>query len=180
MWLRDRLPKALKGVRSMIYSDDTHLVGSESFQQAGDLGIRLSGLLKDRGFDQPSSRRPLIFVAHSLGGIILKEALVHQYNQSKSFSHILGKIKKIIFFGVPHLGMEIGHFQMMIKGQPNEPLTYYLRRDNPELHDLNDSFSDLCEEMRIRIISFYETKRTSTPKVGITMYNICCWKGGTN
>ncbi|KAK3896424.1 hypothetical protein C8A05DRAFT_40045, partial [Staphylotrichum tortipilum] len=58
----------------------------------------------DRSFNDASSR-PLIFVAHSLGGLVCKKAvLLSRNNPEAHLRAIFDCIKGIIFMGTPHKG----------------------------------------------------------------------------
>jgi hypothetical protein len=74
MWLIDSLPKVFKGARIMTYGFDTKLRHSDSIQGLDDLA---SYLLTDlEGLRKPlkeSRKVPLVFIAHSLGGLVVKE-----------------------------------------------------------------------------------------------------------
>lgn len=75
MWIRDELPQRLPGVRFLTYGYDTALYGSTSFQIISELAISLVETMKAIGWSAPSSK-PVLFIAHSLGGVVLKQALV--------------------------------------------------------------------------------------------------------
>ena len=75
MWLRDQLPNDLNHARIIIYGYDTRLEMSESFQTIDDLALAFIVGLKSIGRASPSTK-PLLFLAHSLGGIVLKHALM--------------------------------------------------------------------------------------------------------
>ena len=78
MWLRDALPFDLDDkatgqpmARVMTYGYASTVVDSESAQNLEDLGTSLrSGLLP---LTATSKTRPVIFIAHSLGGLVVKE-----------------------------------------------------------------------------------------------------------
>ncbi|OJD35887.1 nacht and ankyrin domain containing protein [Diplodia corticola] len=73
MWLRDDLPRDLRETRIIIYGYDTRLEGSHSFQNVSDIGIKFRSAL--RGIRKPDPSKPLLLLGHSLGGIIIKEAI---------------------------------------------------------------------------------------------------------
>lgn len=70
MWLRDGLAHDLPNCRILVFAFDTHLVGSQSFQNIADLGGRLRAALS---IVRTDPERPLVLIGHSLGGIIVKE-----------------------------------------------------------------------------------------------------------
>lgn len=74
MWLREQLPMDLPFVRSIIYGYDTRLVDSQSFKGINDLG---SALIEDLRTIRKSISDAVIFLAHSLGGIVLKRAMAN-------------------------------------------------------------------------------------------------------
>src|SRR5437868_213906 len=71
MWLRDSLSIDVPTIRNIIYGYDTTLGHSESFQTIQDIAISFISRLRTTGRSSPSAK-PVIFLAHSLGGIILK------------------------------------------------------------------------------------------------------------
>jgi hypothetical protein len=48
--------------------------------------------------------RPIVFVCHSLGGIVVKQALVEAHNADDVHGPILAYTKGVAFFGTPHGG----------------------------------------------------------------------------
>ena len=91
MWLRDSLAKDLTHARIFVYGYDTKLENSDSFQTITDLGIQLrisiNNIRNDRTVghmnaqrntsadlkQDNSVQRPLVFLGHSLGGLIIKQ-----------------------------------------------------------------------------------------------------------
>jgi hypothetical protein len=163
VWLRDRLPKDMPGIRPIIYGYDTQLVQSESVQTIDDLASSFIARLASIG-KAYTSAKPLIVIVHSLGGILLKSALV-QMAGGPDRGSILNSIKMIIFFGVPSRGMHMSHLLPMVKGQPNEHLVQLLSPDSDYLSLLNRHFSGIATIREIRLISAYETKLSHTTQV---------------
>ncbi|RMJ13487.1 hypothetical protein CDV36_006868 [Fusarium kuroshium] len=103
-FLRHGLPE-LDGANIMVYNYDTVLRSSE-FLMRRTLFYETKQLLDclmDQRADDPSTNRPIIFVAHSLGGILLKNALVFSTmsgrdNEQGIFKSTVG----IVFIGTPH------------------------------------------------------------------------------
>lgn len=80
MWLVDLLPKAFPGARIMTYGFDTKLKGNDSIQGLDDLGGYLLSDLEHlrQSLGSPPSA-PLVFIAHSLGGLAVKEVVLGTY-----------------------------------------------------------------------------------------------------
>jgi hypothetical protein len=77
MWLADALPKDLPGVRILIYGYDTKLEANNCFQSfeglASAFRLKLSSIRQNI---------PLVLLAHSLGGIVVKEALIQLWRDN--------------------------------------------------------------------------------------------------
>ncbi|USP73005.1 hypothetical protein yc1106_00279 [Curvularia clavata] len=109
-WLRDLLPHDLPNARilSWGYDANTHSGSRISTQYLYDHGRGLvSDLCLHRQLTE-SSKRPIIFVAHSLGGIIVKSALIHSDAARRGALEEHRAIKLstygILFMGTPHQG----------------------------------------------------------------------------
>ncbi|KAF2236478.1 hypothetical protein EV356DRAFT_73100 [Viridothelium virens] len=129
MWLRDSLPQDLEAAQIYLYGYDSHLSNSQSFQGivalATTLRQRLQRLRRVSEHDDRPVPRPLIFIAHSLGGILVKEALV-QMQDDPHDQRMLKTVFGALFFGVPNHGMDITSLRTMVRGQPNENLVTQL------------------------------------------------------
>jgi len=82
MWLRDSLPYDLvfdedskPTVRIMTYGYDSTIPGSGSIQDIEDLATSIHSSLLGL-VTHNTSVKPIIFIAHSLGGLIIKQASV--------------------------------------------------------------------------------------------------------
>jgi hypothetical protein len=166
MWLRDQLPVSFPMLRTMIYGFDTELLESQSAQNIDDLACSFILHLKTIGLAEPSAK-PLILIAHSLGGVIVKRAMLYLAASNEAEDSMLEKVKMTVLFGVPNKGMYIKHLRSMAHGQPNESLIQYLSIDSPYLAHIDEAFSGIAQERGIRIISAFETKESRTAEVMI-------------
>lgn len=164
VWFRDRLPKDMPAIRPILYGYDTQLVKSESVQTIDDLAISFITRLKSIGRALLSAK-PLIIIAHSLGGILLRNALIQMATSGDEETFMLKSIKMIICFGVPSRGMQMSHLQPMVEGQPNQHLVKLLSPDSDHLFSLSQQFSNIATLRGIRLISAYETKLSPTTQV---------------
>ena len=76
MWLRDSLPYDLTlddrpMARVLVYGYESSVPYSKSFQNLEDLATAFHPSL--RKLVDASNARPIIFIAHSLGGLIVKQ-----------------------------------------------------------------------------------------------------------
>lgn len=77
MWIRDAIPARLPNIRIVLYGYDTTLIDSQSGQSIVEISATFQERLLNRYSTASSDiTRPLAFLAHSLGGIMLKQTLV--------------------------------------------------------------------------------------------------------
>ncbi|KAI1394354.1 uncharacterized protein F4822DRAFT_45648 [Hypoxylon trugodes] len=161
MWIRDALPQSLPSVRPILYGYDTTLLRSRSFQSIFDLAIGLIGQLKANGWSSPTCK-PLVFLAHSLGGVVLKQAFVSLANRIERDDGILRAMKGAVFFGVPNLGMEQSHLLAVVDGQPNEQLIADLSPESAYLQKLDKQFNGISCLQDALLYWCYETRKSPT------------------
>jgi Putative serine esterase (DUF676) len=172
MWLRDKLPEDVSTFRQIIYGYDTSLTGNESFQVIDDLATSFIAKLRSIG-RASTTAKPLIYFAHSLGGIILKHALVTLAGSCGGGERLmLEKTRSIFFFGVPHLGMEMSHLLVIAQGQSSEPLVRALSHEDLSLARLDDQFHGIAMFSKVEVISVYETKLSRAAQVGNVLHLI--------
>ncbi|CAG7853493.1 SubName: Full=Uncharacterized protein {ECO:0000313/EMBL:CCA76038.1}; Flags: Fragment [Serendipita indica DSM 11827] len=103
LWLRQFLPSSLPRARILTYGYDADTHSTELCAATPSVWLYLR-----KRKDAP--RRPIIFVAHDLGGIILKWALVICNNEDleskDGLRNIVVSTHSILFFGTPHSGVE--------------------------------------------------------------------------
>ncbi|KAJ0108485.1 hypothetical protein J7T55_002089 [Diaporthe amygdali] len=155
----DELPQRLPGVRFLSYGYDTSLCDSTSFQLIPDLAISLVQTVKAIGCSAPSAK-PLLFLAHSLGGVVLKQALIILAGGGNQERSVLAKIKGAIFFGVPSQGMSIPDIFEMLGDQPNVALVKDLSNLSDFLPRLDEQFGNISYLQRLQFFWAFETKVT--------------------
>ncbi|KAK0638476.1 hypothetical protein B0T16DRAFT_496779 [Cercophora newfieldiana] len=172
MWIRDQLPKSVPGVRAILYGYESKLAGSESFQSIQDLALGLISQIRANG-GALDNAKPLVFLAHSLGGIVLKDALCKLANsQDNSLERkILARCRGAIMFGVPNLGMEQDHLLAIVRGGSTEQLVRDLSRRSGisgYLDRLERSFSGIAAIGEMTFYWVFETSKSPTfdSKVG--------------
>lgn len=170
MWIRDKLPELVPGVRFVLYGYNTKLVGSKSFQTVNDLSISLIHALKTGGWSMPDSK-PLAFLAHSLGGIVLKQCLLMLAGSTDSLKSIVQKTKGAIFFGVPSQGMDIKDIHAMLGDQPNKKtLIAEISSGSNLLSNLEERITGISQARGLKFCWAYETQ--TTPSVKVTIHSL--------
>ncbi|CRJ96424.1 hypothetical protein BN1708_002138 [Verticillium longisporum] len=170
-WPRE-LMHQLPGARIMTYGFNTGFKRQglfakdhiRAFDIAGDLIDQLCHLR--RGQDT----RPLIMVAHSLGGLIVKQALVEARRSSQaSIRTVFDAVISVIFFGTPHtIGALMGvQYRDTVKGiakfggytVPHE-IQRNLSLHSKELFNIRRAFNRLLvlDAKKILVVNFHETK----------------------
>ncbi|KFY81101.1 hypothetical protein V498_08740 [Pseudogymnoascus sp. VKM F-4517 (FW-2822)] len=169
MWLRDDLPFDFPRARILTYGYDSKLKGSQSFQDFEAIASTFCQSLKIARPKSPDGKpndKPIIFIAHSLGGIVLKQALIQMAdgdNKDKKNSQLT---RGILFFGVPSQGMDITSLLAMIKGQVNEQFLNMLGPNSSVLRNQQREFCAKFSSEACKIMSFYETELSPTIKEG--------------
>ncbi|KFY14696.1 hypothetical protein V492_02454 [Pseudogymnoascus sp. VKM F-4246] len=177
MWLCDSLPRDLPGAQIMIYGYDTQLHGSTSFQDLESLASSFRASIAAQrtpvAINSKPKAVPLVFIAHSLGGLIVKEAIIQMRND-KRHQDLLGSIYGGLFFGVPSQGMEIASLVPMVAGQPNQALLHTLGKQSQLLRNQSRDFPKAFDSEYSEIFCYYETEMSQTAK--LTENNV--WKMG--
>ncbi|KAG9246100.1 hypothetical protein BJ878DRAFT_540603 [Calycina marina] len=111
-----------------------------------------------------NANRPLVLVAHSLGGHVIKQSLVIAARESRHRC-IVDSTVAVVFFGTPHQGSDyannvtsIANALGAITFKPTATLLEALKFGSPKLKLLTDQFVALAEQRQFNIVSFYETK----------------------
>ena len=151
----------------MTFGYDARFLGpsvSSLEDDAMDLLIRLRTIR----LTKHTGHRPIIFIAHSLGGLVVKQALIIVHSQA-GFSDILVSTRAILFLGTPHKGSKhISRAALMSRilvaaGLKLAKHRFQLLTSNCDaLNSLGDLFQKIAAN--ISIISFYETE--TTPGLG--------------
>ncbi|KAL1623226.1 hypothetical protein SLS56_008394 [Neofusicoccum ribis] len=162
MWLRDDLPRDLLEYRVIVYGYDSKLEGSRSIQNLLDIGTKFRNAVREA---RPRPEKPLILLGHSLGGIVIKEALnLVRTGHTDTDRMTFKAIKGIIFFGVPSQGMDISSLIPMVGNQANRGFLHTLGQNSPVLRTQAQRFSAALEDLNCEILSFYETQESPTAR----------------
>ena len=105
--------------------------------------------------------RPICFITHSLGGLIVKELIQAVHTDTVSGYQIFrGKICGVVFFSTPHRGAEIASLVKIVASQDVKDLI-----PGPQLQKLNAWYCKNAPTIHISTLSFFETMPTNGVQV---------------
>ncbi|MCJ1385547.1 hypothetical protein MMC17_008670 [Xylographa soralifera] len=167
MWLLDNLKKDCPSARILTYGYDSKLEESNSFQTLEDLTIafvRSLQVVREQDISAALTPKPIIFLAHSLGGLILKQAMIHMNRRGAPPPYHDTRLATsgIIFFAVPHQGLDTSFVRAIVHNQANEDLINEMRPNSPLLLDMRRDFNDAFPFRDSTIVYVYETKKSPT------------------
>ncbi|KAI3324398.1 hypothetical protein HD806DRAFT_543729 [Xylariaceae sp. AK1471] len=161
-WVRDELPIRMKGARSILYGYSSQLHQSQSFQTIADLARGLICHLQASSCNSTSAR-PIAFICHSLGGLVLQDALVQlARNPNEEYRRLLSLVRGALCFGVPNLGMEQSHLRTIVRNNPNAALVDDIARNSNYLRSLNEEFLKVLLDKGLIYFWAYETVASPT------------------
>ncbi|KAK6850964.1 hypothetical protein PG987_000598 [Apiospora arundinis] len=178
MWLRDDLPKNIPMARIMTYGYNSRVAQSYSHDTSATLanGFNSSLLV----LANTSTRKPLIVIGHSLGGLIVKRTnpraikamLELSWSTNPDTVELYKSVYGIVFFGVPHGGMNIDHLKPMVGDAPNNFLVQTLdRKISMPTDDLSRDFAfGLGGRGESEVYCYYETKTSPVPEKASSQY----------
>ncbi|KAJ5262212.1 hypothetical protein N7524_007517 [Penicillium chrysogenum] len=164
MWLRDFLSKDLPQCRTMIYGYNSKL-SSHGVDTILDYGRELIEEIKKIRNTKELQQRPLIFIAHSFGGIIVAHCLVKAIQTMEGDHPAITSLYQatygMILFAIPHKGLMMDDIQQMLAGDQSHPRERLLQQISSKsdllIHQLAD-FKNLIRDRKV--VSFYETEQT--------------------
>lgn len=139
----------------------------------------LNDLAIERAKETQSTCRPIIFVAHSLGGLVCKEALLLSRNSPEAdLKTIFSYTKGIVFIGTPHVGSWMADWAKIpisalgVMKSVNETLLEVLETENQFLDSIHRGFLEMIRDLqannrRLDITCFYE--ELPLPAVGLVV-----------
>ncbi|KAK2576698.1 hypothetical protein KPH14_005359 [Odynerus spinipes] len=162
-WPKDWLPQDIPYLRILGINYDTNLsmwtplcpiesLKSTISERSNEYLNKL--LISDIG------KRPIIWVCHSMGGLLVKRILVQEWKNGDKHD-ICKNTRGIVFYSTPHRGSHIAALtqttQMLV--WPSIEVQE-LRRESPNLLGLHNDFLEMLNDYPMEIVSFSETKST--------------------
>ncbi|RDL35947.1 uncharacterized protein BP5553_06559 [Venustampulla echinocandica] len=176
MWPRDSLPEqclnlGVRGRFSTLGYDAKVLDGG----QLKTIHHAAESILKYIAADRPPGcTRPIFIVGHSLGGIVVEQALVLAFEKpavKPEYAFIQHMVKGVAFFGTPFQGSRNADFispvASIISGitRMNTNFITDLKTSSRELPELNMLFNHIKTEENFEVLLFVEKKADGPSKV---------------
>ncbi|MBN3300178.1 SRAC1 protein, partial [Amia calva] len=105
--------------------------------------------------------KPVVWVAHSMGGLLVKKMLLDA-SKDPDMESLIKNTQGIMFYSVPHHGTHMAEYSVNVRYLlfPSVEVKE-LCKDSPALHELNENFLNMAKERKFKILSFAETRPTT-------------------
>jgi hypothetical protein len=101
--------------------------------------------------------RPLVFVCHSLGGLLVKQILrTAQDSTEADWKKVADSCVGILFLATPHSGSSLADLLKAFSGCFSSPHVDKLLNDTSDLDELNANFRSLCQNKQIQVTAYHE------------------------
>ncbi|CZR43810.1 uncharacterized protein FPRO_07273 [Fusarium proliferatum ET1] len=162
-WLQDFIPQDIENARVISYGYSSVVAFSKSTAGVDEFARDLLERLKAVRFDLT---RPIIFICHSMGGLIVKKvkALIVAHERAEIYGTIAHSTVGVVFLATPHRGSSFAapaEFASMVLCAAqlgtgtNKKLVASLRKNAELLWDVSSQFVDRASGIHIK--TFYET-----------------------
>ncbi|KAI9799656.1 MAG: hypothetical protein M1833_003972 [Piccolia ochrophora] len=171
-WPTDFLPDDIPHARVMLYGYNSNVAFDVSEARIKHHAEELLNRLDDK---REESTCRIVFIAHSLGGLVVKQALLNA-RDNPVFDSILRSTYGFMFFGVPHRGASGAAFgdigakiaQFVSGGKADNDLLDCLKKNSLFTRDAADRFSHQLENYHV--VSYFETIPMTISGGGISFH----------
>ena len=157
--LRHELPSA----RVLLFAYNSSILNDASNAHVASHARTLCDRLKNGRLADQEIHRPLVFVAHSLGGLLVKQALV-EARTDPAYKCLKASTYRLVFFATPHRGAEgAGALEVAAKvcsaftGQPTNKLLDSLKAKSLITELSSDQFRHQLNDYQV--LSFIERRK---------------------
>ncbi|KAI9656759.1 MAG: hypothetical protein M1821_003398 [Bathelium mastoideum] len=170
-WPREFLPTKFPHARIMTWGYDVSI--KQFLASSSDATIihhseTLLGDLSAMRCGDIHERKPVIFIAHSLGGIVVKDALQLSADETTHLHKIVTATIGVIFLGTPHQGSKVAslgklafNILKVLQPNPNTKILEGLEINSEILERISRRFGQLLATGQIRVHSFREQLDTN-------------------
>ncbi|KAG4435057.1 hypothetical protein IFR05_009447 [Cadophora sp. M221] len=169
-WPSQLLPATLKSFQARIlvygYNADVYTFGSSKGGPSSDMihqhaQTLLANLALERKSEEVAEH-PIIWVAHSLGGILVKRALELSFdlqgNHDDDLRSIFVSTFGVIFLGTPHTGADPAKWGLMLQGMVNAMVPKKLFETHSQLVKTLQSNNEILQNINLRFLDLYPNR----------------------
>jgi len=111
---------------------------------------------------EPLSEKPLVFICHSLGGLLVKQMIrLASTGGIDNWRAIADQTRGVVFLGTPHTGADIaGTLSRLGTILGTSVSITELAKNSPSLRDINEWYRNSARGLNIKTLPFYEKQPT--------------------
>ncbi|KAI9763363.1 MAG: hypothetical protein M1840_000555 [Geoglossum simile] len=172
-WLKDEqmLPFAVPDTRILRFAYESQWLGKEALQQR--LSLVADQLLHSlMGSRKTCTQRPIVFIGHCFGGLVIEKALLNARLHEEDYPDIIRSVAGIIFLGTPHRGSSsqsaaslIATIASSLHCGERSSLLKAVEKDSEMLTDLVYDFTRMVNIASIPLFCFFEQHKSDIAKV---------------
>ncbi|KAK2864338.1 hypothetical protein Q7C36_003492 [Tachysurus vachellii] len=172
-WPKSWLAADCPNLRVLSVDYDTHLsdwrAKCPAENQRKSLAYRSEELLKKLKV-AGVGERPVVWVAHSMGGLLVKKMLLDA-SKDPELSSLVKNTKGVLFYSVPHRGTFMAEYSVNVRYLLFPSIEVKeLCKDSPALRELNANFLNIAKDIEFKVLSFAETLPTAVgPMINISV-----------
>ncbi|KAA6415096.1 MAG: hypothetical protein FRX48_01848 [Lasallia pustulata] len=170
LWLRDYLKDDFPNARIYSVGYNSKVAFSFGTGRLDSFARELLVNIQRTRETENEKQRPILFVCHSMGGLVVKKALLVAHVDQVHYKNILDSTTAVFFLGTPHGGsdstalakplVDIARIVFpRVLGTFRKDLVASLERNGPELLELSGQFRSIVDKENIHVFSFVEQDR---------------------
>ncbi|PMD45596.1 hypothetical protein L207DRAFT_257879 [Hyaloscypha variabilis F] len=171
-WPSDILPDDIPNARIAVWGYDASVVKKTPFAvvSTNTLDHHAQTLCSDiAALRGEKHKQPIIFIVHSLGGLVCKTALLHASEATTTArSHLYSVFTStagIAFLGTPHQGSPKASWGSMLAS-----LLSYVKQDNPSIVQTLEKEAPHLNELQKRFLNMLEGRKQQGKPIEITCF----------
>lgn len=178
LWPQVLLPPKIPKARVLTFGYNADLTMNTSTYGMRDHATKLLSSLRDKRDEPDELHRPIIFVCHSMGGLIVKQALLTA-SIDQQYLLISQHTQGVVFMGTPHRGSDLAKWGSLLATiakvaflSPKKEFLDNLHKNRKELIELSEDFIKIAAKYAFK--SFYEENRVRGVSRGFS-FSLLLW-----
>lgn len=150
-WLVEFLPHYFEEVRVLAfgYRAREAYIASEETNITNRITIFAEELCNDLNDARDDQNRPLIFIGHGVGGIVIKSALAYAKGREALYGTLLSSTSHAVFFDTPHKGFDTNTWSAIAGDNVSDYAQDQFGAWSQALNDLSRMFASIGPHLHI-------------------------------